>query len=270
MKLNINLLLNIINTTELLLNPLPELPDNRISFIEYGKENCINCEASKPHFNELKERIKDDSYHLRMRTINCDKYDCKSEGIIALPTYILYEGKKEIGRLPGMKSYETLADFLLANTNIDKESFIKIKHNEGVITLYERDFYNLFEGPWIILFYENKKDLFREMFLKLTKTYLGNINIAEIHKKNSKNVSLKYNIRHFPSIIAFNEGIQAYYLHGYNQEKLEFFINTLLNKSFQHINFEEFDELDSKLSLSKEPIFLLLYKNLSLANKLMK
>lgn len=48
MKLNINLLLNIINTTELLLNPLPELPDNRISFIEYGKENCINCEASKP------------------------------------------------------------------------------------------------------------------------------------------------------------------------------------------------------------------------------
>ncbi|KAF7695770.1 Thioredoxin domain-containing protein 5 [Cucumispora dikerogammari] len=247
---------------------LPPLPIDRISFIKYSKPNCPNCQATIPHFSELKERLKTD-YRLRLRTIDCSIYNCLPTGIKHLPTFILYEGDKEIGRLPGMRTYESLADFLLGNTNIDKESLIKIKHSDGVITLYERDFYSSFNGPWVILFYEDRKDPFRQIFLNLIKKYLGKVNIAEIEKKNAQNVLFKYNIKHFPSIIAFNEGIQAYYLNGYNEKKLESFINSLIQKSFQSLNFDEFNQLSYK-SLLNEPIFILLYKNLSLANKLMK
>ncbi|KAF7697649.1 Thioredoxin domain-containing protein 5 like protein [Cucumispora dikerogammari] len=241
------------------------LPTNRISLIQYITSSCPECTQMQPHFDEITERLHDENYDINLKTINCSKYNCTPKNISVFPTFALYESSKEAHRLTGLVTYKQLSDFLLENTSIDHETLVNIKKNEGVRILYERDFYNVLDGPFLILFYKRVSDFMREVFVQLASEYSGKLHLAEISEKNARNIVKKHNINEFPSIVGINDGLEVVYTGGRNYTDVNEFASSLIRPTFMEITWNELKDKNTE-----KPIFIVLYKDISVANHYFK
>lgn len=245
--------------------PLETLPNNQISLLQYISENCEECEQMKPHFIEIKERLDDENYDMNLKTINCNKYECESRNITTYPSFILYDSEKEAHRTSGVQTYKQLTDFILENTSIDIETFTDIKKNEGVRILYERDFYKPFDGPWIILFYKKTGDFMREVFRQMAEEFSGKIHLGEISQRSARNIVKKHGIKEFPTIIGINDGLEIIYTGERNYKEVSEFSRNIIKPTFTEITWNDLKDKDSI-----KPIFIVLYKDISLANHYFK
>lgn len=240
----------------------PVLPKDKISLIYYSRDNCLGCTETKPHFSEIRERIKEDNYQMKIKEINCNTCNCHERRIIKLPSLILYDGDKEVSRTVGSQSYDELKDFVLRNTDIEKEVFTNVKEQASVRILYERDFYEDLKGPWIVLFYNKKFDPIRETIRQIAAEFGDKINVAEISRSNAQNVAMRYNIKQFPTILTLYDGIQTFYSEGDDANKLSSFVEKLVAPAFEEMDINKFYEMEN----SKEPFFLSFSTDLQLNN----
>lgn len=267
-----NLNISLINLTNSYIQPilsekleLDELVRDKISLIKYTSNDCSDCQQMQPHFFEIKDRLEDENYDMNLKVINCDKYDCSERKISKFPTFALYDGINEAHRTMGVQTYNELTKFILDNTSIDLETFTVVKKNEGVRLLYERDFYDKLDGAWLLLFYKRKSDYMREIFRMMSEEFSGKLHFGEISEANARNIASKHNITNFPAIIGVNEGVEVFYTGERKYDDLSVFSEKLIKPTFSHITWEELKNKDSR-----EPIFIALYKDISLANHYFK
>ncbi|EPR79740.1 Thioredoxin [Spraguea lophii 42_110] len=249
--------------------PLPDIQGYNLT--KYTRPDCPYCEKVTPSLNELEDRIKENGVQLTMLNVDCSKCDCTAYDVISVPTVVLRNGKDEVARIKGSTymNYEDLVDFLEGHAQIDIKMFNRTQIiKDQVQILYEKDFYSGFEGPWLILFYKNKKEIAREMMKEMGKIFEGKLNVAEISAENSHNLVHRYNITSYPAILGLYDGLVTGFMDQLELRNLVDFADKLVEPSFKEINLEEFEEIAKKDE--DEPIFVVFYTNISLANSYFK
>lgn len=242
-----------------------ELPSgNALYLTKFFKDECTHCQRIAPHMNEIGDRLALSDSHIRMKSMNCDECACDALDVVAVPTLILSRGKEEISRLRGYADYDAIAKFIADNVDVPIEVFTRSRSSDShVITLYERDFYSGFNGPWLILFYSKKKDPLRDVLARLAVDFSGRINIGEISEGNAVNLTHRFNIQTYPAIIGIYNGILAGYNSKQTYEDLHAFANRLIMPSFKEIDLAEFERVVSE---DPSPVFVVFYSSLGLAN----
>lgn len=238
---------------------------NTITLTKFFTDKCSHCEGIAPHFNEVKDKIRQNNLNLRVNEVNCNSCDCRALDIVSVPTLILSKGLEEINRMRGIAEYEEIVKFLTDNLDIDKHVFEKsIKNSGKVLYLYERDFYSGFDGPWMILFYANRNDKVRGVMEEIAIKHYGKLNVGEISQSNAVNLLHRFNIQSFPAIIVIYNGILAGYNNKNDFQNINAYAERLIEPSFQELNLEKFENLATQDP--KTPKFIVFYSNLGMAN----
>lgn len=235
---------------------------------EYYWKQCHACQALEPILNEISNQMERNGEDIVIEKIECKDCGIKDDTIKAYPTVILRENGREIDRFEGKKNYNEVKDFLLKHTNIRKESFeghIETPVGE-VYDLTDTDMYQGLDGAWVVLFYYKGHQLFDNLLQELAKIYEGKIKIGRISYKESKDFIPRLNIKSYPAMFGFYNGLSVPFVDNVNLNDLTKFCDRLTDSVFDDIDYDKFHSEISLLE-SGEPIYLVLNKNQTLANE---
>ncbi|EJW02159.1 hypothetical protein EDEG_03403 [Edhazardia aedis USNM 41457] len=234
---------------------------------KFYRDNCPHCQRIAPLIEEIDDRLETHGIKSKVRSVECKSCDCSKDKIDAVPTIIVTRDGKELDRFRGYHDYEFIAEFVSRVAGINPKILERgDKETPGkVVKLKADDFYSIFSGPWLILFYNNKKDRYRELMVELGKFYLDKLNIAEAHESEAKNFEARYGITEYPTILALYNGVMVEYTGQPELFSLIDFCDTLIAPVFVDIKREKFDEIEQQTPQG-EPIFLVFYSHLALAN----
>ncbi|KAF7682738.1 Thioredoxin domain-containing protein 5 like protein [Astathelohania contejeani] len=248
--------------------PKCDLPsDSPLSLLKFYKSWCPHSKALAPVFEEVSTRLERNNAPIVIKEIDCDTCDCKSEGVDVVPTVMITKQGVEKARVVGYKDFDQLVDLITKNTEILRRLFrSRIKNIPGkVVTLREPDFYSGFDGPWLVLFYWNSNDPLRARMAEMATIYKGTMHFGEISSSDAQNILHRYNIETFPTVVGIFNGINAGYYGDNSLESLRSFADRLIAPSFDELDLDGFNALTKKIKKG-EPIFIVFYSNLSLAN----
>ncbi len=86
-----------------------ELGDGRV-LAEFFTPNCRFCRAAEPVVAQV-EREVDDAEFIKINAEECPEL-CSELGIRSVPTFVLFEGGREMSRASGLQSAEKLKKLL--------------------------------------------------------------------------------------------------------------------------------------------------------------
>ncbi|EJW05198.1 hypothetical protein EDEG_00730 [Edhazardia aedis USNM 41457] len=245
-----------------------EMPDtNDFVITNYFRDKCGPCDRVTHFMDEIDSRLERNGAGLQIRYVNCTKCDCSEFNVDRVPTITVTENKKVKDSIQGFREFGELVEFLAKNTGIDRRIFRKrIKSTPGkVVALKDRDFLTAFDGPWLILFYDTKSDMKRELIEQIAEEYEAHLNVGEIDGRSVPSLLEKYSIPVLPALLAFYNGL----LVGFNGEdtieKMREFVDELIRPSFETMDFAKFTEMEKNMKPG-DPIFIVFYKDLSSAN----
>lgn len=232
---------------------------------KYYLETCAACKRLNPILDEIKSQANKAQLNIKFREVECTACEC--EGITNFPTMEITQDKESKGKTVGYKDYENLAKWIKETLSLDKEIFADhMDHREGVVKqLVARDFLTGFDGQWLVLFYDNEKDIRRSLFKELAKIFKGKVSIAEVSKNESMNVTARYNIAEYPLIMGINQGTPVPFAGKVDLGNLSQFVEKLYTPAFQEITYQELRD-KSKSFLNGEPVYVVLYKNYEMAS----
>ncbi|KAM0688519.1 hypothetical protein COBT_000217 [Conglomerata obtusa] len=245
--------------------------DKELSITLFTRDKCGPCDRIKPFVEEIDSRLERNGKNIKIRMVNCSQCNCQTENIKVVPELIVNNDNVEVNRLTGFKEFGEIIDFLIKNTGIERKIFAKrIKSNPGsVVKLKENDFYTGFDGPWLVLFYNSKSDIKRDIIKEIADEYTSKLNIGEINGNIEPALLQRFNLTKLPALLALYNGLMM----GYNGEdsldEIREFVDELIRPSFENIDIEQFKKLNDDV-LSKYPIFIVFYKELGLANEYFK
>lgn len=232
---------------------------------KYYLDTCAACKRLNPVLDEIKSQASKAQINIKFREVECT--GCECDGITNFPTLEITDDKFSKGKTVGYKDYENLAKWIKETLSLDKEVFAShLEHKEGAVKqLIARDFLTGFDGQWLILFYDNEKDVRRDLFKELAKIFSGKITISEVSKHESQNVTSRYNITEYPLIMGINQGTPVPFAGKVDLGSLSQFIEKLYTPAFQEITYQD---LKSKSHGFKngEPVYVVLYKNFEIAS----
>lgn len=247
------------------------LSDKDLTLTLFTRNKCGPCDRIKPFIEEIDSRLERNGKEVKIRMVNCSDCDCTSEKIKVVPELIVNNDGVETARLTGFQEFGQIIEFLVANTGLERLMLSKrIKTNPGsVVKLKEKDFFTGFDGPWLVLFYDTKSDVKRELIREIADEYTSKLNVGEIDGNTSKMLLQRFSIPRLPALIALYNGL----LVGYNKEdqidELRDFTDELIRPSFETIDIKQFENMHDNNVISS-PIFIVFYKDLGTANEYFK
>ncbi|KAI5150487.1 hypothetical protein ENBRE01_1523 [Enteropsectra breve] len=243
----------------------PALTDGLV-ITKYYLDGCGACEKIQGEYNALKEQMIKANISINYREVECTTCDCT--GVTSFPTIEITEDQKAVDKIVGYKALPFLAEWVTKTLKL-KEAVLKtgIEHSAGKVTpLIPRDFLSGFEGQWLILFYENKSEEYRKIFLTLAKEFENTISFGEASKASAEHVTNRFAIPEYPHVVAINNGTIVPFGGKGNREGLRNFVLKLAAPSFTEITLEKLRKEASKLAMTGEPIFVVIYKNFEIAS----
>lgn len=261
----INILLNLLLTTQTECTP----PMDGKVINHYVLRNCVACSKLSPVLKELTSKLeKVVGEEVKYRKIVCNDCDCGD--IKQFPHLEITNDQKPVDSTTGFKQYKELATWVANALHIDKNKlFDNVIENEAgnVTTLKNKDFAGGFDGEWLILFYEDKKDPLRKFFRELAANF-KDLKIGEAHKDEVKDIETRLNITAYPHIAGINEGAFVPLMGEYSGNdflnRVEKFIGVLQKESFSELKFDDLKKIEV-LKRSGEPTYIVLYKNFEAA-----
>ncbi|KAM0680128.1 hypothetical protein GINT2_001824 [Glugoides intestinalis] len=241
------------------------LLSNGIVLSKYYLKNCAACTRLTPIYEEIKSKAEKAQINIKFREIECGSCECN--GISSFPTMEITRDKESMASMVGYKDYHSISDWLNTALALEGDVFGNhIEHVEGLVkALTTEDFIAGFDGQWMLLFYEDAKDVNRTIFKELAKAYKDKISIAEIDSKEAESIAARYNVTEYPTILAINHGTPVPFTGKNNFANLSAFAERLFLPAFQHITYKELKEV-SREHRNGEPMFIVLYKNFELAS----
>lgn len=232
---------------------------------KYYLETCAACKRLNPILEEIKSQASKAQINIKFREVECT--GCECDGISSFPTLEITEDKQSKGKSIGFKDYENLSKWIKETLALNKEAFADhIEHSPGQVKqLIARDFLTGFDNQWLILFYEDEKDVRRSLFKELAKIFGDKISLAEVSKYESQSVTARYNLTEYPLILGINQGTPVPYAGKIDLGSLSQFVEKLYTPSFQEITYHELKE-KTKGFTNGEPIYVVLYKNFEIAS----
>lgn len=232
---------------------------------KYYLETCGACKRLNPVLEEIKSQASKAQINIKFREVECT--GCECEGITNFPTLEITEDKQSKGKSIGFKDYENLAKWIKETLSLDTKAFAShIEHAPGVVKeLSANDFLTGFDGHWLVLFYDNEKDIRRKLFKELAKIFSNKITIAEVSKHESQSVVARYNLKEYPLILGINQGTPVPYAGKVDLGSLSQFVERLYTPSFEEITYHELKEKTKGFN-NGEPIYIVLYKNFEIAS----
>lgn len=231
-------------------------------------KNCENCDHIISFLEELDSRLERNQKNATIRYKNCDVCSCTAEEKSHLPTIKINKMGNELAKIDGNKEFKEILNVIIKNSGYDQSIFWKnIKTNPGhVVKLKERDFFSGFSGPWIILFYGRLTDMKRDLIFKIAKDYSKTLNVGEIDGNSSPILVRRFSLGYLPSIVALYDGLIVGYNAKDTYDDLKGFVDELIKPSFESISLSEIENL-SLFDTLKNPIFIVLYKDINIANE---
>ncbi|XP_077301459.1 uncharacterized protein LOC143922061 [Arctopsyche grandis] len=232
---------------------------------KYYLESCAACKRLNPILEEIKSQATKENINIKFREVECT--GCECEGITNFPTLEITQDKESKAKAIGYKDYNNLSKWIREALSLDQKIFTNhIDHTEGVVKqLIARDFLTGFDGQWLILFYDDSNDMRRGIFKELSKMFAGKLNIAEVSKNESHNVTSRYNIEEYPLIMAINQGTPVSYSGTVDLGNLAQFVEKLYTPAFQEITYLELKAKASSF-INGEPMYVVLYKDFEVAS----
>ncbi|OQS53601.1 hypothetical protein EHP00_1785 [Ecytonucleospora hepatopenaei] len=230
----------------------------------YVLKNCVACTKLSPVIDELLSKINKTDMGIKYRKVVCN--DCECDGIKAFPTIEITEDKKEINKMVGFKKYNEVATWVADTFKINQNLLIEnvIEFESGSVKmLSNKDFLGGFDGEWLILFYEDKKNPLRKLFREIAVNY-PELKVGEVSKTEVKDIESRINITAYPHIAGVNEGSFVPLMGDYSSDdfhkRMEVFIETLQKESFTELSYDELKKMDT-VKTAGEPTYVVLYKN---------
>lgn len=238
---------------------------------KYYRETCPHCQRLAPLIKEIDDRLERHGIDFNVRSVECGKCDCSKDMIDAVPTVVLTKDNEELGRFKGYREYEYLVDFIHKHMGVAKKVLTsRVKNIAGkVVKLKQNDFYSAFEGPWIILFYDRKDDIKRELIKEIADVYSDKVMVGEVSEDESKKIENMYNISEYPTILGSYNGLLVQYQGDDTLPGLIEFTDQLINPTLEEINLEKFNEI-AKETKKGDPLFIVFYTSLHMANAYFK
>ncbi|KAF9763355.1 Protein disulfide-isomerase 2-3 [Nosema granulosis] len=235
---------------------------------DYYMKWCHACQALDPVLDEIGNHLERNGVDLFIEKIDCEKCKVTDKSIQAYPTVVLRDNGKEIARFNGKKTYNQVRDFLLEHTNIPSDAFEgHVETTAGHIhDLTDTDMYQGLDGAWLVLFYYKGHQMFDGLLTEIAKIYDGKINIGRISYKESKDFIQRLNIKSYPAMFGFYNGLSVPYVDNLNLNEISKFCDKLTESVLDEIDYNTFHEKSAMLE-SGEPIYLVLNKNNTLANE---
>lgn len=240
------------------------LPDGLV-INKYYLEDCGACKRIAPVVEEIKSKLEKANTGIKYREIECT--ECECEGITTFPTIEITRDKEVTSKTTGFKDYGILSQWLAENLSLGLDIFKNhIEHEEGIVkSLIARDFLSGFDGQWLILFYDNPRDKYREHFKRLAITFKDRLNIGEVSIHEAASVTSRYNINEYPYVMGLNHGTAVPFAGEQSLAGLTKFADRLYRPNFESLTYAKLRQL-SKTLRSGEPVFIVLYRNYELAS----
>ncbi|KAM0673314.1 hypothetical protein GVAV_003282 [Gurleya vavrai] len=252
-----------------ILNQCEAFQGKDLSITLYTRNKCGPCDRIKPFIEEIDSRLERNGKEVKIRMVNCSECNCGIDNIKVVPELIITNDNVETARLTGFKEFGDIIEFLMRNTGIERNIFAKrIKSNPGnVVKLKENDFFTGFDGPWLVLFYNTKSDMKRELIKEIANEYESKLNIGEIDGNLVPNLMQRFGMSQLPALLALYNGLMVGYNNEDNLNEIREFVDELIRPSFTNLNFEEFEKIKNE---NQHPIFIIFYKDLNVANEYFK
>ena len=230
----------------------------------YVLKNCFACNKLSPVVDELLTKIEKENMGIKYRKVVCN--DCDCDGIKAFPTIEITKDLTPVSKTVGFKPYNEIAKWVEKSLQIESNSLVEEsveQDADGLKKLTSKDFLRGFNGEWVILFYKDRKDPLRKVFVELAQEN-PELNVAEVHESEVKDIESRLNISSYPHISGFNAGSFVPFMGDYKAEdfhsKLDKFIDILHKDTFEPITMEELKKL-SETKRMGEPTYVVLYKD---------
>lgn len=234
---------------------------------KFYKPRCPYSLKVKDIVDEIDRKLERSESNVVLRYVDCTVCDCDEDEIITVPTLAIHKDNVEVARHRGSGTMEEYVDFVVENTDVDVSVFKRSYRNDpGKVTkLSKTDFEKGLDGPWVVLFYEREDKNLNDIFDAIAKNYGKRVNVGKIHSKNAEGLESKYNIQYYPLILGIYNGIVVPYAKELALGPISSFVNELIEPSFQQITLAKFEDI-RKHTAAGEPIFIVFYSDLSLAN----
>lgn len=206
-----------------------------------------------------------------VRYVDCTMCNCAQDDIVTVPTLKIHKDQKEIAKHRGSGTFDEYADFILQNIQLDGALLGRgLKSVPGtVMTLKQTDVEKGLVGPWVVLFHDRKDRPMADMMTKMAGMFGSRANFASINSHGMTKIEKMYSIQYYPVIIGIYDGIIMPFLKEMQPNLVAAFIDKLIEPSFQFLDVNKFTMLAKGLGAG-EPIFVVLYSDLSMANSYFK
>ncbi|KAM0687408.1 hypothetical protein COBT_001350, partial [Conglomerata obtusa] len=234
-----------------------DLPSSTVLSM-YTNSNCEDCRIQASQFEELSYQY--DS--VQFRNVDCVSCDCLDNKI--LPTYVLSDDQVELKKLVGVQSVDALK-ILLKRFGYESAIEDAPQSTELVKQMKLSDFNHYLIKPWLILFYKSVNEPLLAVMQELALKYRNKLRFGVISKKEIQPKENLFNIRTYPSIYAYHNGLSTKFNKASNINNLSGFIDILIKPVLQEIKLQDYQRL---ITETKETFYILFYqdKNLSLSN----
>ncbi|KAM0673849.1 hypothetical protein GVAV_002687 [Gurleya vavrai] len=229
-----------------------EIP-KELSLTLYTEQECEDCEEQIKIFNELILPQK-----IIKRQVDCNSCEC--DDVSQFPTMKISEDGKNTAQISGLHTINEIYSFLKMNGFEEVENLINIRKWKAK-RLKLSDISQNIVRPWLILFYKNESDPMIDIFDDLAGFYKEKCSFGIIHKTEFSEYEEKLNIRNYPSIFAYYNGLSEKFNQANTVENLKIFVENLIKPVLKEINYQEFSNLKNK----DETVFIVFYKNKEIA-----
>lgn len=238
---------------------------------KYYKPDCPHCSKIEGYIDEIDSVLERNNINLKMHYVDCSTCNCEENNIVSVPTVVLTEDEVEKKKIVGKVSYNAYISMIISEMNLPTNIFYKhVKNVPGkLVKLKEYDFDDAFEGPWIILYNADKDKNTRKILEKMAVDYKDEISFGEIDAKRTQKIRNKFNIRDDPILLAVFRGLFATLYEDKTYENIKKFAEKLIEPAFKPIDAEKFKE-EVRVLQRGEPIFIVFYSDLALANHYFK
>lgn len=243
----------------------PAVP-NGIVLNKYYMEGCKACQRISPIIEEIRSRLEKAAIEVKYREIECVECDCSSR-ITTYPTLEITSDQNVTGSLTGFKEYNELGKWITETLNLSQNVFENHKEikDGSVTTLVARDFLSGFDGQWLILFYEEKNDRYREYMKKIAEKHKEKLHVGEVSKSEAHGITNRFNVTEYPTVFALNHGTAVPYMGEKSQAGLDKFADRLQEPNFQSITYDQL-KAEAKDQQNGEPLYVVLYRNFEVAS----
>ncbi|EOB15080.1 Thioredoxin [Nosema bombycis CQ1] len=235
---------------------------------DYYQKWCPACQKLDPVLDEIGNHLERFGVDIHIEKVDCNECKIHDESIKAYPTVVLRKDGVEVNRFSGYKSYDEVKEFLISHTDIESEAFEGHVETEvgKVHELTEDEMYKGLDGAWVVLFYYKGHSLFDDLLNQMAKLYEGKIKIGRISFKESREFIPKLNIKSYPAMFGFYNGLSVPFLSTLTLNEISKFCDRLTEPVLTTIDYESFHNKTSLLE-NGEPLYVVLHRNETLANE---